>query len=554
MYPSGSRGVDSFGPARPWRRERRRCVRQRAHTPAYASLNGTAGGMLLDLSEILDISEDGISIQASVPLETHRVLNLCLDLPETRARIYTTGEVVWSMDSGRAGIRFPRLPMASRNQLKEWLFQNALIGYEQVPYLPPVPNSLNRPEGAASRMSSVFSTPDDALDIPDIPLLSLSALAAVKREIECADPDLGSLLGIIAKRAMAFTGATGAALALFQQEEMVCLASAGNHAPPVGTLLQVGSGFSGECIHSGRLLRCEDSTLDQRVDAEACRLLNIRSIIAVPIRTGESVCGLLEVFSSRPAAFTANDDAVMKRLAQISLTAVHRAAKASTTKRSGPVPLQSVIDLPQTAQVKIPELSLIPDSSPRFRWHLPRPLFVSVGLTLVFVLGWINATRIQGWLRGVNATSPASAASIQSPAARSKSPRDVTDIKGLRRQAELGDSTAQFVLGIHYSTGEEVARDDAEAAHWIALAAEQNHPVAQAFLGEFYREGRGVPKDIPKAYMWLALARANGDQASRYTISSLASRMSPVQRLAAEQAANDWLKNYQLKSRASSNP
>src|SRR6476469_76752 len=105
MYPTGSRGVDPVPPARSLHRERRRCVRQKVHTPAYASLNGTAGGMLLDLSEVVDISEDGISIQASVPLETHRVLNLCLDLPETRARIYTTGEVVWSMDSGRAGIR-----------------------------------------------------------------------------------------------------------------------------------------------------------------------------------------------------------------------------------------------------------------------------------------------------------------------------------------------------------------------------------------------------------------------------------------------------------------
>src|SRR5215467_9248221 len=192
MYPTGSRGVGSFGPPpRPIYRERRRCVRQKVHTPAYASLNGTAGGLLLDLSEILDISEDGIAIQASVPLEANRMLNLCLDLPETRARIYTTGEVIWSDRSGRAGIRFPRLPISSRKQLKEWLFQNALIAYEQVPYLPPVP--MSPVDDAAPRMSGVLANSDD-LDLPDIPLLSLSALAAVKREIECTDPDLKTLL------------------------------------------------------------------------------------------------------------------------------------------------------------------------------------------------------------------------------------------------------------------------------------------------------------------------------------------------------------------------
>jgi putative methionine-R-sulfoxide reductase with GAF domain len=546
MYPTGSRGVGSFGPPpRPINRERRRCVRQKVHTPAYASLNGTAGGMLLDLSEIIDISEDGIAIQASVPLEASRVLNLCLDLPETRARLYTTGEVVWSDHSGRAGIRFPRLPMASRNQLKEWLFQNALIGYEQVPYLPPAPKNLDRSEGLA-RMSGVLANSDEALDLPDIPLLSLSALAAVKREIEYADPDLKTLLGIVAQRAMSFTGATGAALALFQNEEMICMASAGNHAPPVGTRLQIGAGFSGECIHTGRLLRCEDSELDQRVDADACRMLKIRSIIAAPIRSGESVCGLLEVFSSRPAAFTAGDDAIMKRLAQISLTAVHRAAKASATKRSEPVPLKSVPEMP----ARIPQLTLVPTTPPR-SWRLPRPLFVSVGLTLLLVLGWLYAPHFQNGLRRVNATSPAAAAVPKVVSPQPKSAREVTDINGLRHQAELGDPTAQFVLGIHYSTGDEVAHDDNEAARWIGLAAEQNHPVAQAFLGEFYREGRGVAKNYSKAYMWLALARANGDQASRYTINALASRMSPGDRLAAEQQANEWLKNYQLKGKTS---
>jgi putative methionine-R-sulfoxide reductase with GAF domain len=549
MYPTGSRGVDPLPPARSLHRERRRCVRQKVHTPAYASLNGTAGGMLLDLSEVVDISEDGISIQASVPLEVSRVLNLCLDLPETRARIYTTGEVIWSDRGGRAGIRFPRLPMASRNQLKEWLFQNALVGYEQVPYLPPAPNNLDRPDLTVARMSGVLANPEEALDFPDIPLLSLSALAAVKREIDCADPELKALLGIVAQRAMSFTGATGAALALFQNEEMICLASAGIHAPPVGTRLQIGSGFSGECIHTGRLLRCEDSELDQRVDADACRIMKIRSIIAAPIRSGESVCGLLEVFSSRPAAFTAGDDAIMKRLAQISLTAVHRAAKASVNKRNEPVPLRSIPEMPSRA----PQLTLLPAKPPRnWNWRLPRPLFVSVGLTLLFVLGWLYAPSIRNGLRSVNATSRAAAAVPKTVSSQPKTAREVTDINGLRRQAELGDATAQFVLGIHYSTGDEVAHDDNEAAHWIAMAAEQNHPVAQAFLGEFYREGRGVPKNNSKAYMWLALARANGDQASRYTINALASRMSPGDRLSAEQQANEWLKNYQLRAKSSS--
>src|SRR5258705_7272226 len=85
--------------------ERRQTMRHRAHSPAYARLNA-APADAPDLSEILDISEDGMTIQTSSPLEVERTLSLCLDLSETSSSIVTTGQVVWSESSGRAGIRF----------------------------------------------------------------------------------------------------------------------------------------------------------------------------------------------------------------------------------------------------------------------------------------------------------------------------------------------------------------------------------------------------------------------------------------------------------------
>src|SRR2546423_1777517 len=89
--------------------DRRRRVRQKVHTPAYASLDETSSGMVLDLSEIIDISEDGMAIQTSSPLAKDQALNLCLDLSETKAYINTSGEVVWWHGTGRAGIRFPKM-------------------------------------------------------------------------------------------------------------------------------------------------------------------------------------------------------------------------------------------------------------------------------------------------------------------------------------------------------------------------------------------------------------------------------------------------------------
>ena len=109
--------------------ERRHTMRHRAHSPAYARLNA-APADATDLSEILDISQEGMSIQTSSPLEVERILSLSLDLSETRASIVTTGEVVWSESSGRAGIRFARLSGQSLDRLKEWLFVNVLTAFD----------------------------------------------------------------------------------------------------------------------------------------------------------------------------------------------------------------------------------------------------------------------------------------------------------------------------------------------------------------------------------------------------------------------------------------
>src|SRR5580692_4972560 len=110
METLGSNAVEAGRELPPPLRTRRRHVRQRVHTPAYASLNGSSSGQILDLSEIVDIHEEGMAIQASSPLEIQRSVNLCLDLTATKACIRTTGEVIWADGSGRVGIRFPEMP------------------------------------------------------------------------------------------------------------------------------------------------------------------------------------------------------------------------------------------------------------------------------------------------------------------------------------------------------------------------------------------------------------------------------------------------------------
>ena len=77
------------------------------------------------------------------------------------------------------------------------------------------------------------------------------------------------------------------------------------------------------------------------------------------------------------------------------------------------------------------------------------------------------------------------------------------------------------------------------------LSADQGHVVAQATLGAYYWAGRGVPQDLVKAYFWSVLAQSGGDEASKYRVAVLASRMNRSQITAAQQLANDWIKEHQ---------
>ena len=85
-------------------------------------------GAMLDLHEIVDISEDGVAIQCHSPLELQKRVDLCLDLADCAEHIYTSGQVVWSNASGRAGLRFSDLAPDSTARLREWLFVNVMAG------------------------------------------------------------------------------------------------------------------------------------------------------------------------------------------------------------------------------------------------------------------------------------------------------------------------------------------------------------------------------------------------------------------------------------------
>ncbi len=162
------------------------------------------------------------------------------------------------------------------------------------------------------------------------------------------------VLQLVADRALIVTGADGVAVALVDGGGIVCRAAAGTIAPGRGTRLDPYSGFSGACLRTGEIVRCDDSEKDQRVSSEACRRLGTRSMVAVPLATPHAILGVLEVFSTEPFGFNDSDVRSLTILSELILDAMKPEQESQLAEISRHVVgLQAPI---KAAQPDVPEI------------------------------------------------------------------------------------------------------------------------------------------------------------------------------------------------------
>jgi TonB family protein len=129
------------------------------------------------------------------------------------------------------------------------------------------------------------------------------------------DLALDLVLTDVVEQAREATGATGAAIALLRDGEMVCRATSGENAPDLGVRVETGSGLAASCLSTGQIQQCRDTETDARVSAEVCRRLGVRSMTIVPLIDAGAVFGILQVFSAWPNAFGEREIATLRILA-----------------------------------------------------------------------------------------------------------------------------------------------------------------------------------------------------------------------------------------------
>jgi len=310
-----------------------------------------------DAGLMVDIGEAGMAVQALAHIKQGASTALEFELPETAIRIAATGTVAWvDANSGRAGIRFETFADASAASLKEWIGgkaapehhpgepkpdlhpappQPAKIG--PAPGLPRMPEqrpSKPPPEvqSAEAKPASAGTPNRPAAGSPGRAAASASAapsaarrlatesrvaeITALHREVTSRGLDRDAAFGLMAERARSLIRADGVAILLGAAARMTCRASSG-YAPPVGADLQPGSGLSGECVRTAVTVRCEDTERDPRVDREACKALNIRSAVVVPLFAEGGISGLIEAFYAVARGFDGRDVLTLRRMGDL---------------------------------------------------------------------------------------------------------------------------------------------------------------------------------------------------------------------------------------------
>lgn len=152
------------------------------------------------------------------------------------------------------------------------------------------------------------------------------------------------VLNEIAEQACRTTGASGAAIVLRRNEEMVCRASSGTPAPEAGARIDHKVGMSKESMLSRQLRRCDDTQSDPRPDVAAWLRVGVRSVMLLPLQRDGEVVGMFELFSSVAAAFGERDERTLKALGQRVIRSLERVAKPADMAAGsipGTHPLQS---------------------------------------------------------------------------------------------------------------------------------------------------------------------------------------------------------------------
>jgi TonB family protein len=262
------------------------------------------------------------------------------------------------------------------------------------------------------------STPENFPDTPgreqatvEETSADLELLTILRNAAETGSHSLDSIVDAVGDAARALSGADGTALGLETKGAIVCRARSGNIAPPLGAPISSESGISGECLRTATMLVCHDAMSDARVDAEVCRSLGIRSIVAIPVRGPKGAAGILEAFSARANAFDGEALTSLRDLATIAEIAYQREASSHVVAK----PVAAAVTRPMPRSTPLAAEDILDDLSQPNKGRVRWAVFFAAALLVVVGVAWwawhTPADEASSSAQNVRAANPVPAAS-----------------------------------------------------------------------------------------------------------------------------------------------
>lgn len=407
------------------------------------------------------------------------------------------------------------------------------------------------------------------------------------------------------------TGVAIANLSSSDLTQMICVASYGCCAPPVGTLLNVNLGISGRCIRENRALRSYDTRLDPRVDRGACEALGIRSLAIAPLYRQGRCIGILEVFSDQCGTFDEHTLHVLEQDALLAAAFSDIETKSQELKPqevfNGLDPSDSLTKELLAAGVEAPDcaplaiaatepaklaaateaafanapqfLSAYSETGSRYRRIGLVLMIAALGLSIPMVVHRIDAVEARtssAVAASADEGSRAPSTSNASPLVTAAKNEPETDasatVRVLTTRAESGDVAAQVLLAGHYARGDGVDTDKIKAVAWYIVAGtngnmeakseavKMTHDLSQFEIaqvrfnvGRMLRDGVGSSPNLVAAYSWFVLAAAAGDVRAKGEQQKLEQTMRPSELSKARHDAAEWISSHRLQRTSASN-
>lgn len=137
--------------------------------------------------------------------------------------------------------------------------------------------------------------------------LTLARIVETQHHIQVRQLTPEDAMTLVAERVIEIALAGGAAIGRVEGTNVRYCAMAGLMTPAKDATVPIAKSLSAPCVKAKHVFRCPDVNSAAQLDSEECRRRGIASMIAVPIFHDGAVVGGLEIYFSKPNAFTEQD-------------------------------------------------------------------------------------------------------------------------------------------------------------------------------------------------------------------------------------------------------